>query len=118
MTDPTRSAPSAATDAATDAVPVQPRDTGRRKVVRRTWIITVIVVVLLALGAGRTVMSRIHNSKSLEAGTVERAKISATSTNWEDAMLLSRAKMFQFVPAQRDGYPVRYRLLMRVDATP
>jgi len=53
-----------------------------------------------------------------KSGTVERAKISATSTNWEDAMLLSRAKMFQFVPAQRDGYPVRYRLLMRVDATP
>ena len=51
-------------------------------------------------------------------GTVERATISSRSGNWEDALLLSRAKTFQFVPAQRDGYPVRYRLVMRVDATP
>jgi len=51
-------------------------------------------------------------------GTVERAKIFPPSRNWEDAMLLSRAKTFQFVPAQRNGFPVRYRVLMEVDATP
>jgi len=52
------------------------------------------------------------------SGTVERAKILSPSANWEDAMLLSRAKTFQFVPAQRNGRPVRYRLVMQVDATP
>lgn len=53
-----------------------------------------------------------------KSGTVERAKIFSTSQNWDDAMLLSRAKTFQFVPAQRNGVPVRYRLIMKVDATP
>jgi hypothetical protein len=51
-------------------------------------------------------------------GTVERAKISSPSRNWQDAMLLSRAKTFQFVPAQRNGDPVRYRFVMTVDTTP
>jgi hypothetical protein len=53
-----------------------------------------------------------------KSGTVERAKIFSPSRNWEDAMLLSRAKTFQFVPAQRNGFPVRYRFVMAVDATP
>jgi hypothetical protein len=53
-----------------------------------------------------------------KSGTVERATISSTSRNWEDALLLSRAKTFQFVPAQRNGFPVRYRFVMAVDATP
>jgi len=53
-----------------------------------------------------------------KSGTVERAKIFPPSRNWEDAMLLSRAKTFQFVPAQRNGFPVRYRVFMEVDATP
>jgi hypothetical protein len=53
-----------------------------------------------------------------KSGTVERARIFSTPRNWEDAMLLSRAKTFQFVPAQRDGFPVRYRFVMEVAATP
>jgi hypothetical protein len=53
-----------------------------------------------------------------KSGTVERAKIFSRPRNWEDAMLLSRAKTFQFVPAQRNGFPVRYRFVMDVDATP
>ena len=53
-----------------------------------------------------------------KSGTVELAKIFSTSRNWEDAMLLSRAKTFQFVPAQRNGFPVRYRFVMEVNATP
>jgi hypothetical protein len=53
-----------------------------------------------------------------KSGTVERAKIFSPSRNWDDAMLLSRAKTFQFVPAQRNGFPVRYRFVMEVDATP
>ena len=53
-----------------------------------------------------------------KSGTVERARISSTSRNWEDALLLSRAKTFQFVPAQRNGFPVRYRFVLDVTATP
>jgi hypothetical protein len=53
-----------------------------------------------------------------KSGTVDRARVFSTSRNWEDAMLLSRAKTFQFVPAQRNGFPVRYRFVMEVDATP
>jgi hypothetical protein len=53
-----------------------------------------------------------------KSGTVERAKIFSASRNWEDAMLLSRAKTFQFVPAQRNGFPVRYRFVMEVVAAP
>jgi hypothetical protein len=53
-----------------------------------------------------------------KSGTVERARVSSTPRNWEDAMLVSRAKTFQFVPAQRNGSPVRYRLIMQVETTP
>jgi hypothetical protein len=52
-----------------------------------------------------------------KSGTVERAKIYSTP-HWEDALLLSRAKTFQFVPAYRNGYPVRYRYVMDVDTSP
>jgi hypothetical protein len=53
-----------------------------------------------------------------KSGTVERARIFSPARNWEDAMLLSRAKTFQFVPAQRNGFPVRYRFVMEVESTP
>lgn len=46
----------------------------RRQIIRRTRLIAVIVLILLALGAARTVVSRIANNKALEAGTTERAK--------------------------------------------
>jgi RND family efflux transporter MFP subunit len=59
--------------------PVDPGDAGellkRRQVVRRTKILTVVVLVLLALGTVRTVYSRISTSKALEADTVEHAKL-------------------------------------------
>jgi RND family efflux transporter MFP subunit len=47
----------------------------RGQIARRTRILTVIVLVLLAVGAGRTIVSRMANAKSLEAGTAERAKV-------------------------------------------
>jgi RND family efflux transporter MFP subunit len=47
----------------------------RRQVVRRAKILSVVVVVLLAVGAGRTVMSRMSNSSKLEEGTVEHSKL-------------------------------------------
>ena len=46
----------------------------RRQVMRRVKIITVVAIVLLVVGAGRTVMSRISNNKTLEAGTAEQSK--------------------------------------------
>jgi RND family efflux transporter MFP subunit len=46
----------------------------RRQVMRRVKILTAVVVVLLVVGAGRTVMSRISNNKTLEAGMVEQSK--------------------------------------------
>jgi len=46
----------------------------RRQIVRRTKIAAVIVLVLLALGAGRTMLSRMANARTLEAGAAENAK--------------------------------------------
>ena len=45
----------------------------RRQIVRRTRWIALIVLLLLALGAGRTVFMRIANARALETGTAERA---------------------------------------------
>ena len=53
-----------------------------------------------------------------KTGTVERAKILSTPAHWEDAIILSRAKTFRFVPAYRNGSPVRYRFVMDVDTSP
>ncbi|MEP7101060.1 MAG: efflux transporter periplasmic adaptor subunit, partial [Burkholderiales bacterium] len=44
----------------------------RQQVVRRTKLIAIIVLILLALGAGRTIFSRMANAKALETGTAER----------------------------------------------
>ncbi|WP_050463790.1 efflux RND transporter periplasmic adaptor subunit [Herbaspirillum autotrophicum] len=46
----------------------------RRQIVKRTKIITVVVLLLLAAGAVRTVVSRSVNARELETGTAERAK--------------------------------------------
>lgn len=46
----------------------------RRRVARSAKILTVIVLVLLALGGARTVVSRISSAKALEEGTAERSK--------------------------------------------
>jgi RND family efflux transporter MFP subunit len=55
--------------------PLNPGDTGsgdllkRDQIVRRTRILTLVVLLLLGLGAVRTVVSRIQNADELEAGT-------------------------------------------------
>jgi RND family efflux transporter MFP subunit len=46
----------------------------RRQLARRGKLIAIVVLVLLALGAGRTIFSRMANARALEAGTEERAK--------------------------------------------
>ena len=46
-----------------------------RKVLRRARVLMLVMLVLLAAGAGRTMLSRISNANALEAGTAERAKV-------------------------------------------
>lgn len=67
--------------AALNIHPIEAADQGtggellkRRQIVRRAKIATLVMLLLLALGAGRTVLSRIASAEALEAGTAERAK--------------------------------------------
>jgi len=46
----------------------------RRQILRRTQIAALIVLLLLALGAGRTVFLRLANARALEASTAENAR--------------------------------------------
>lgn len=46
----------------------------RRQVIRRTQMAAVAVLLLLGLGAGRTVIGRMAKAKALEASTAENAK--------------------------------------------
>ena len=46
----------------------------RRQILRRTRWIALVVLVLLALGAGRTMLSRLANAKTLETGAAEQAR--------------------------------------------
>jgi hypothetical protein len=84
----------------------------------------VVAPTLTSLGFVRRLVSGLRVRTSTielvvsKTGTVERAKIFSTPAHWEDALLLSRAKMFQFVPAYRNGYPVRYRFVLDVDTSP
>ena len=50
------------------------------KIIRRARFAVVVVLVLLAAGAGRTVLSRMSNARALETGTAERAKIYVKTT--------------------------------------
>ena len=58
--------------------PLKVEDAGellkRGAVVRRTKVVVAVVLVLLGLGAARTVVSRIQNTQELEAGVVERGR--------------------------------------------
>ena len=57
----------------------------------------------------------IKNSMELvvtEDGTVQRVKWLTYHERMPDVMLLSRAKLWKFSPALKDGHPVRYRLVV------
>jgi RND family efflux transporter MFP subunit len=45
------------------------------KVVRRAKLVALVVLVVLAIAAGRTMWSRASNARALEAGTAEQAKV-------------------------------------------
>src|SRR5450830_679495 len=46
----------------------------RRQIVRRTQIAGLVILVLLAVGAGRTVLSRMANARALDASSIEQAR--------------------------------------------
>lgn len=50
------------------------------KIIRRARLAVVVVLVLLAAGAGRTVLSRMSNARALETGTAEHAKVYVKTT--------------------------------------
>jgi RND family efflux transporter MFP subunit len=52
----------------------------RRRVARRTRIAGVVVLALLALGAARTVVSRMSNSRTLEAGAAQSTALYVRTT--------------------------------------
>ena len=62
--------PAAAPDAGLDADAAV-----RRRALRRTKIVAAVALLLLALGAGRTVVSRVETSRELQAGTAARAQL-------------------------------------------
>src|SRR6185295_10160870 len=58
----------------TDPAPQRADVVRRAPSMRRARIATVVVLVLLVLGAGRTVLSRMSNANVLEARTADAAK--------------------------------------------
>ncbi len=53
-----------------DAEPLQ-----RQQMMKRARLVTLVVLLVLAAGAARTIVSRVANARELEAGTAERAKV-------------------------------------------
>ena len=53
-----------------------------------------------------------------ETGAVERARFIAAPQRMPDTFVLSRAKVWKFSPAMKDGRPVRYRLLLSWEVNP
>ena len=53
-----------------------------------------------------------------ETGAVEHARLLTPPQRMPDMMLLSRAKLWKFGPAMKDGHPVRYRLVVRWEVNP
>jgi hypothetical protein len=51
-------------------------------------------------------------------GLVERVRLISVARRMTDMMLLSGAKTWRFLPAVRDGQPVRYRITVTWSATP
>jgi len=88
----------------------------RAQVVRRTRILAIVVVVALAFGAARTVVSRMSNTRALEEGTAERAKVYvkvAAPTTGESTQTLSLPGSLQGfvqspISARASGYLRRW----------
>jgi hypothetical protein len=53
-----------------------------------------------------------------ETGDVERVRLVTPPQRMPDMIVLSRAKVWKFKPAMKDGRPVRYRLLLTWEVNP
>jgi hypothetical protein len=53
-----------------------------------------------------------------ETGAVERVRMVRVPQRMPDTFVLSRAKVWKFTPAMKDGRPVRYRLLLTWEVNP
>jgi outer membrane biosynthesis protein TonB len=53
-----------------------------------------------------------------ESGSVERVRLLTPPQRMPDMMVLSRAKVWKFAPALKDGRPVRYRLVLTWEVNP
>jgi RND family efflux transporter MFP subunit len=88
----------------------------RRQIVRRTRLLTIVVLLLLAIGAGRTIFSRIANARLLEAGSTEHAvqyvktTTPKSSTVGQDVVLPGTLQGFVQAPisARSSGYLKRW----------
>src|SRR4051812_29261872 len=88
----------------------------RRQTVKRAKVLTVVVLVLLAVGAGRTVMSRMSNTRSLEAGvaenTVQYVKVAQPKTLGEGQTIALPGTLQGYVQApigaRASGYVKRW----------
>jgi hypothetical protein len=45
---------------------------------------------------------------------VEQVRLISTSNRFQDRMIVSAAKAWQFEPAMKNGQPVRYRTQIRI----
>jgi len=88
----------------------------RRQILRRTRVLTVVVLILLAIGAGRTIMSRMANARLLEAGASEQAvqyvktTMPKSSAVGQDVVLPGTLQGFVQAPisARSSGYLKRW----------
>jgi RND family efflux transporter MFP subunit len=72
----------------------------RRQIVRRTQLTALILLVLLGLGAGRTLLSRAANARALEASTTEQARLYVKTTQARR----SEAAQTLFLPGTLQGF--------------
>jgi len=99
------------------ADPAPPVDAGQRaRVARGTRIAVIVVLVLLAVGAGRTILGRMANAKILEANVTEgavqyvRTTVARTSEGGQTLALPGSLQGFQQAPlaARSAGYVKRW----------
>ena len=53
-----------------------------------------------------------------QTGAVERVRLVTPPVRMPDMFALSRAKVWMFKPAMKDGRPVRYRLVLTWEVNP
>lgn len=117
-----RTADRSATDAESAApLPERKESTALDTIVYSTADRDVEPPRLLSQGPGQPAKTMSERTRVLEVlvrrdGTVEQVQLKSTDPRLLDPILLSHAKMWHFDPAQRDGRPVAYRLVLMWDS--